>query len=188
MRPEAWVALARGMEARRNKQPGEARAAFAEAAEIARKSNDPAGLATALAKQAQIELDAGLFDAALALQQQSVAIRRTLNDPPSLAHAVRHVGDILQAAGRHVEADGFYAEMLALYRATTETPPLDMANAVRSAALHAQNLGRTDEARRLWLEARDRYAALDNLFLSPTGKVENAGVKEADRRLAALSG
>jgi hypothetical protein len=52
--------------------------------------------------------------------------------------------------------------------------------------LHAQNLGQKDEARRLWREARDRYATLDALFLSLTGSAENPGVKEADRRLAAL--
>jgi tetratricopeptide (TPR) repeat protein len=179
-------ALERGSVARREKHLDEARAAFAEAARYARAAGVHADLAAALTRQAQIERDLGLFDKALSYQLEALAIARNLNTPQTLAHVLRHAGDILQAAGRHAEADPYYREMLALYRATLDTPPLDIANAIRSVAIHAQNLRETDEARRLWQEARERYAALDDVFLSLTGKAENPGVKEADRRLAAL--
>jgi tetratricopeptide (TPR) repeat protein len=180
------LALERGTVARREKRLDDARAAFAEAADSARKSGVLSDLAAALTNQAQIERDTGFLDKALAYQLDALAIARGLNEPQNLAHVLRHVGDILQAANRHADADSYYREMLALYRATPDTPPLDIANAVRSVALHAQNLGQKDEARRLWREARDRYATLDALFLSLTGSAENPGVKEADRRLAAL--
>jgi len=46
--------------------------------------------------------------------------------------------------------------------------------------------GDKDKARSAWQDARSRYGALDALFLSLTGRHENPGVAEADRRLAAL--
>lgn len=187
MNANTKLALERGTLARRERRVDDARAAFAEAAESARKSGFPSDLAEALAKQAQIERDTGFLDKALAYQLDALVIVRALNEPQNLAHVLRHAGDILQTANRHADAEPYYREMLALYRAAPDTPPLDVANAIRSVALHAQHLGRIEEARRLWQEARERYAALDDLFLSLTGKAENPGVKEADRRLAALS-
>lgn len=181
-------ALERGMVARRDRRFDDARSAFAEASNHARNSGNHADLVAALAKQAQIERDTGSFDQALAYQLEALAIQRGLSDAEHLPHCIRHVGDILQAASRHDEADSYYSEMLKLYRAAPETPPLEMANAVRSAALHAAHMGRKDEARQLWQEARARYAELDAVFLSLTGSAENPAVKEADRRLAALDG
>jgi tetratricopeptide (TPR) repeat protein len=144
-------------------------------------------LSHALTRQAQIERDEGSLETALAYQMEALAIQRSLNDPKRLAHVVRHAGDILQDAGRHDEADPYYREMLALYGAEPDVPPLEFANAIRSVALHNQLLGNTEEARRRWQDVRDRYAALDDLFLSLTGSAENPGVAEADRRLAELA-
>jgi tetratricopeptide (TPR) repeat protein len=185
MNAETAQALERGALARREKRHDDARAAFAEAADSARRSRVLKDLATALAQQAQIERDVGFLDKALAFQLEALAIARGLNEPQSLAHTLRHAGDILQAAKRHADADPYYREMLDLYRAAPDTAPLEMANAVRSVALHAQHRGQKREARLLWQEARERYAALDALFLS-LGIPDNPGVKEADKRLAAL--
>jgi tetratricopeptide (TPR) repeat protein len=181
----AKAAMARGNDARFS-DPQEARAAFAEAAGIYRALNQQVELANALSRQARIERDAKAFDAAFAFQMEALSIQRTLDNESALAPALRHVADTLGDAGRHTDADPYYREMLDLYRALPDVAPLELANAVRSAAEHERHIGRTDEARRLWQEARERYAALDSEFLALTGKNENPGVCEADRRLALL--
>ena len=76
--------------------------------------------------------------------------------------------------------------MLTLYRATPSAEPLDVANALRSAALHAEALGDNETARAFWIQARDRYAPLDDVFERLTGKAGNPGVAEADAKLASL--
>jgi tetratricopeptide (TPR) repeat protein len=182
---KAKAAIARGNDAR-FLNPAEAHAAFAEAAAIYRALKLQAELANALSRQARIERDAKNYDQALASQMEALALVRTTGDRHSLARALRHLADILGDAGRHSEADPYFHEMLALYRELPDLAPLDVANAVRSAAEHARHMGRNDEARRLWQEARERYAALDAVFLELTGKNDNPGVREADRRLASL--
>jgi tetratricopeptide (TPR) repeat protein len=184
---DATQEIEQGERARREKRPADARDAFARAVALFRQSGSQAELAHALTRQAQIERDEKSFDAALAFQMEALAIQRTLGDRKTLAHTIRHVGDILQDQDRHAEADPYYREMLELYRAETDVPPLEFANAIRSVALHNQRLGNIGEARRLWQEARDRYGALDDVFLSLTGNPGNPGVREADRRLEELS-
>jgi hypothetical protein len=49
-------------------------------------------------------------------------------------------------------------EALALYRSHADTPPLDLANAIRPLALLKYDAGEAEEARRLFEEARDLYA------------------------------
>jgi hypothetical protein len=53
---------------------------------------------------------------------------------------------------------------------------LDLANAIRGFAILCGDAGRTEEARQLWMEARDLYAAV--------GVKE--GVRESSRWLAHL--
>jgi tetratricopeptide (TPR) repeat protein len=183
---DAIAALERGEIARREKRPADARAAFAEAAGLLRMGGSQTELAHALTRQAQIERDEKQFARALEYQLEALAIQRTLVDRKRLAHIVRHVADILQDDDRHIEADRYYSEMLDLYRAESDVPPLEFANAIRSVAIHNEHLGNSEKARSLWQEARDRYAALDALFLSLTGKNENPGVLESDRHLIAL--
>ncbi len=129
----------------------------------------------ALRRQSQAARDAGRTDEAVALQQQAVDLLRDDDDPARLAHALRHVGDILREAGRADEAAPWIIEMLTLYRTLPDAPALDMANAIRSAALQAEADGRPDPA--LWHEARERY---DAVGIGP-------GVAEADRHIAALA-
>jgi tetratricopeptide (TPR) repeat protein len=69
-----------------------------------------------------------------------------------------------------------YNEALEIYRSHVQTPPLDLANALRGFALLQANLGKTEEAKQLWQEARDLYADQD----------VQAGVDEADRQIAHL--
>ena len=182
----AMEALERGNRARREKRPDDARTAFAEAADLFRRLEAPADLVHALTRQAQIERDGGFFDKALEYQLQALAVSRTLNDRKTLAHVIRHAGDIFQASSRHGEADPCSREMLYLYRSAADVAPLEMANAIRSVALHKEYAGDKIAARLLWQEARERYGALDELFLSLTGEHKNPGVTEAVEHLAAL--
>lgn len=181
-----FEALERGEQARREHRPDDARMAFAEAAEVFRRRGIWAELAHSLARQAQIERDTGQFDQAIAFQEEALGIARDLGDDTKLVHVLRHLGDILQASGRHTDADPFYREMLSLYRSLPDTAPLELANAVRSVAMHEQSLGNVSEARTLWQEARDRYSRLDEVFKEMTGKEGNPGVEEADKRLSEL--
>ena len=137
-------------------------------------------------RQAQIEREAKDYNKALAFQIEALTIQRGLNDSKMLAHVVRHMADTLQSAGRHGEAEPYYREMLSSYQSAPNVPPLEMANALRSIALHEENMGKTDDARHLWQDARSHYAALDAEYLALTGKNENPGVREADRHLATL--
>ena len=129
---------------------------------------------------------AGDLEGALTRQRRAVTLWRELDDRARLAHALRHVADMLIEGRRAHEANAAISEVLALYRATPEAPPLDVANALRSAAVHAEAIGDGDGAEGFWQEARRRYAELDALFEHLTGRQGNPGVEEADRRLAAL--
>lgn len=131
---------------------------------------------------------AGDSEGALTRQRRAVMVLRDLGDPAALAHGLRHIADILIELGRPVEAGETIAEMLALYREANAAPPLDVANALRSAAVHAEAIGDSDSAEAFWLQARQRYAALDALFAEMTGQPGNPGVEEADRRINALRG
>jgi tetratricopeptide (TPR) repeat protein len=131
---------------------------------------------------------AGDPERALVRQRRAVALWREIGDPASLAHAVRHIADMLVEAGRAGEASEPIAEMLALYRQASDALPLDVANALRSAAVHAEAIGDGDSAEAFWLQARQRYAALDEVFEKLTGQPGNPGVEEADRRINALRG
>jgi tetratricopeptide (TPR) repeat protein len=133
-------------------------------------------LALALKGLGQIERDLHHGDAALQHYEEAAEIYRAESDPLKLAHTVRHVGDIHQDAGRLKLAEPCYREALAIYRAHAETPPLDLANAIRSLALLKSNTGEAAQARALWEEARNLYAMVN---------VE-AGVQESSRRIALL--
>jgi len=183
----AQAALERGERARRAQRLPEALAAFTEAVAALRPADQAAELAHALTRQAQIHRDLHDDAAAEPPQAEAVAIYRRLGDNRGLADALRHLGDILGEAGRGEAAAPLMDEMLALYRSRDDVAPLEMANVVRSAAVHAGRIGDRQAARDLWREARDRYAALDEVFRQLTGRDINPGVEESDRRLAAMS-
>ncbi|MES2044771.1 MAG: hypothetical protein V4475_12935 [Pseudomonadota bacterium] len=150
--------------------------------------SDLAAQAATYHAEAELLRKAGDREGALVRQRRAVALWRELGDAAPLAHAVRHIADMLVEAGRAGEASEPIAEMLALYRQAGDAPPLDVANALRSAAVHAEAIGDSDSAEAFWLKARQRYAALDELFEKLTGQPGNPGVEEADRRINALQG
>ena len=135
---------------------------------------------------AQQARNAGDFYDALLQQRRAVTLLRDAGDRTALAHAIRHLADILVDAGRAAEASESITEMLTLYRASPDAQPLDVANALRSAAVQAEAIGDNETARAFWIQARERYAALDAVFERLTGSPDNPGVAEADAKLASL--
>ena len=144
---------------------------------MCRKAGSRAELAKALTGLGQIERDLHRREVALQHYEEAVAIYRAEGDVLMLAHSIRHVADIHLDEGRAELAEPHYHEALNLYRSHEQTPPLDLANAIRGLAILTHDAGRTDEARLLWQEARDLYAVVN---------VE-AGVAESSRRLALLA-
>ena len=82
------------------------------------------------------------------------------DDTLAVAHSVRHVGDILYEARRFQEAEVCYDEALALYDGESQTPPLDLANAIRSLAVLKDEIGELLAAKILWSRARDLYESV----------------------------
>ncbi len=179
-------ALLRGETARREARLTEAAAAFAEAAALFRKADRPSQLAHALTRQAQIARDALQFNQARRFQEQALALARRHGDLAALPHMVRHMADILVDCEAHEAAGALYTEMMDLYRRAPDTPPLELANALRSLACHTEAVGNRREAAALWRDVRRRYADLGGVFHDTYGLATNAGVEEADQRLRAL--
>jgi tetratricopeptide (TPR) repeat protein len=174
---EGAVKLIRdGKYARLDERPDDARRDFAAAVDLCRRSGARRELIQALKGLGQIERDQGRGAAALALYEEAVVICRAEGDHPQLAHTVRHVGDIHREAGRAGLAEPCYLEALEIYRSNARTEPLDLANAIRPLAILKDDAGEVEEAIRLWVEARDLYAAAE---------VE-AGINESSRRVDRL--
>ena len=91
-------------------------------------------------------------------------------------HAVRQLAEIEMEAGRLEEASLRIAEVLLFYRGR-EVPRLEMANAVRVAAMVDEKRGFKEEARLLWSEVRELYER----------EGVRDGVVEAQRRLMRLA-
>ena len=87
------------------------------------------------------------------------------------------MGDILQDRANLDLAEPCYKEALGIYRCHLETPPLDLANALRGYALLMGATGRGEEAAALWREARTLYMEISVA----------AGVTESERQIARLT-
>jgi len=168
--------LDQAAQARRGNRLSDAMRDLVEAVALCRKAGDPLRLARSLTALGQIERDKGNGSAALQHYEEAVALYCAQGDALKMAHAVRHVGDIHQDAGRLKLAEPCYNEALVIYRAHKETPPLDLANAIRGMALLKEATGDKAQAKALWQEARDLYAK-ENV---------EAGVKESSRRIGLL--
>jgi len=147
-----------------------------DAVDLCRRTGAPLELARALESLGQAERDRKDSQTALQHYQEAVAIYRTLGVPLRLAHAVRHVADIYRHEGHADLAERCYQEALDIYRNNPNTKQLDLANAIRGYAALKSDAGDRRQARLLWQEARDLYAAVD----------VKEGVAESTRRLALL--
>lgn len=147
-------------DARRAAHPEDAWRHLMAAEATARSTGRRRALVTALAGMAQLHRDAGDAASALPLFEEAVVHCQQLRDPQLLAHALRHLGEV-HLDLQHVErAHQHLREALDLYRTEPATAPLDLANAVRPLAICLERQGADDDARALWVEARDLYAGL----------------------------
>ena len=164
-------------QARKDHRLEDGRKHLVDAVELCRQSGTRLDLAHALTRLGQIERDLRNSAAALAYYDEAAAIYRSGNDALRLSHTVRHLGDIHREIGRSDLAQSCYSEALLIYRSQQETPPLDLANALRGQAIMKQELGELAAARALWQEAHDLYSAVN----------VPAGVAESSRQLARLA-
>jgi tetratricopeptide (TPR) repeat protein len=169
--------MQQAVQARKEKRLADAKGDWAEAAELCRLEGMKRDLVAALKGLGQIERDMGHGDAALPLHEEAVALCREAGEPLALAHTIRHIGDIHLEAGRLESAEPCYLEALTLYRRNERTAALDLANAIRPLAMLKEQKGEVKQARSLWAEAKELYAAVD----------VDAGVAESSRHIAHLS-
>jgi tetratricopeptide (TPR) repeat protein len=167
----------RAMQAQQERRFADAQTAWTAAVEQLREHSDRPALAHALRSLGEACRKLHDSAAARAHYEEAVAVCRLLGDPLALAHTVRHLGDVYYQAKELALAEPCYHEALDLYRAHPEAGPLDVANAIRSMALLKSKIGAAREARELWAEARQLYAA---------NEIE-AGVTECSQRLAELA-
>lgn len=174
--PEALALMQQADRARREARTADAHRDYAEAVRLSRQAGNRRELIRALKGLGQIERDLGNRDAARTGYEEAVVLCRGENDELLLAHTARHLGDIHRESGRADLAGPLLREALGLYGGHAKTAPLDLAKTLRPLAILEEGAGRVEEARRLWAQARDLYAAV--------GVAE--GVAESSTRLAAL--
>jgi tetratricopeptide (TPR) repeat protein len=174
--PAEWIS--NGYQARRDHRLDDARSCFSQALNLSGASGDKLQTAQAHSGLGQIERDRKNIGAALKHYQLAVELYRKQDNPLALAHTIRHVADILLGEKNLDQARHHYEEALAIYRAHEETPPLDLANALRGYGLLMGRSGHTEEATMLWHETQAIYEQLG---------IE-AGVTECRSHLAFLMG
>ena len=168
--------IASGYKARKDRRIEQAKEIFSEAVRLSRNAADRLLLASSLTGLGQIERD--LDSNSVALQHYREAVDILKNEPNRLrfAHSIRHLADILREEGSLAEAAACYEQALKVYRENTETPPLDLANALRGFALLQTELGDKEQANSSWQEARSLYKSVN----------VQAGVEESERQIARL--
>lgn len=125
-------------------------------------------------RAARIARNEGRVDDAERLYQSAVDEARRTNAPVALAHGLRHLSDVARTQQHADIALSAGLEAVSIARAIEGLPALDLANALRVAALALQMHHRWNEARPVWAEARGYYAAAGVA----------AGVDECDAALA----
>lgn len=162
--------------ARREGRHPEAERGLRQAVHASRHAGTRRQLISALGKLVHVLRDLDRQEEALPLSEESVRASRDEGDGLLVAHTVRHLGDLHRDGGRLPEADRCYDEALALYRAAPSPDPLDVANALRPAALLKLSLGQRSDARALFSQARALYEQVGIV----------AGVEECSRQMAQL--
>jgi tetratricopeptide (TPR) repeat protein len=169
--------LTQALQARREGRLQDAQHDLVEAVDVCRTTNNQLELAAALTALGQIERDLHHLDASRQLYEEAVTIYRAQGNDRRLAHTLRHLGDIHRSEGHTEVAESYYNQALSLYRNDKQTPPLELANALRGLAILKHDSGADGQARLLWIEARDLYAIVN----------VKEGVAESSHRLALLS-
>jgi len=149
----------RATRAQRERRFTQAKSDWAAAIEQLRRENAEDALARALRALGEVERKLHNGEAARVHYEEAVSLSRRVSDPLTFAHTIRHLGDVYHASGHLQMAEACYREALDEYRAHPEAAALDLANAIRSMAVLQGDLGKIDEARNLWSEAKELYAS-----------------------------
>ena len=163
--------------AKREHRLEDARRLFQEGLSESRTSQDRAMCATLYEELAYVERNLGDLETSQRHYCEASEIYRRLGNPLKTAHAVRHAADILREQKKPDLAAPLYAESLENYHKHKDTPPLDLANAIRGFALLKEQTGDRKGALSLWREARHLY----ELTGIETGK------SESEARIRSLS-
>ena len=126
-----------------------------------------------LIERARDQVRSGDLAASESTYRQAADLARSQESLPLVAHALRHIAELAAHRGAGDRALSAADEALAIYQADPTHLSLDLANAHRVRALALDSLGRSAEAAKDWLAARDLYEGLEIA----------AGVAECDARL-----
>lgn len=163
--------------ARREGNADLAKQAFQHAFEASKFSGDALGRLFALKGLAQLERDGGRPGKAVEFLAEAVQLAQEAGDLRLQAHTLRHYAEALMET-EHLEiAAPVFSEALELYRGLPDVSSLELANALRPAALLYELLAQHGEAQNLWREARELYARSEL----------KAGVVECDKGLSRCS-
>ncbi len=163
--------LKQAAHARGSGESAEAERLYKQAAADA-KAKDDVARAEALLGVAQSRRDQGDLVGASINYAEAITLLRTSSDNSLLAFALRHAADVRSELREYAAANAHIDEAIRLYRAAEPQSPLDLANALRVAALNSER-----EAHAAWREAEKLY----------TVEHVAAGVDECIRHLARLS-
>ena len=152
--------MERGWCARVEHRYDEAYRDIAKAIELFREARDHNNLVDALGRLGHVEMDRARWDEARAMFEEGIGICRNANDPCGTAHKLQHLGDVHHHAGRKAEALACYHEAMSLYRSQAEPPKLRYANTLLRVAVAEAEAGRADQAKPIFVEARELYRAV----------------------------
>ncbi len=170
--------LEQGREEKREHRFKYARSLFRIALRETRESDNLALRAALYEELAYVDRTLGDRETSQQHYRKASEIYRGLDNLLKTAHTMRHAADILREQERRDESAPLYAEALEIYRNHQETPPLDLANAIRGFALLKEAQGDREQAACLWQEAGKLYES--------TGI--DAGIAESKRRIGLLTG
>jgi tetratricopeptide (TPR) repeat protein len=163
--------LKQAAQARGSGESAEAERLYKQAAADA-KAKDDVARAEALLGVAQARRDQGDRTGASINYAEAITLLRAGNDNALLAFALRHAADIRSELREYGAANAHIDEAIRLYRAADPVSSLDLANALRVAAMNGER-----EAHAAWREAETLYSS----------ESVSAGVEECVKHLARLS-
>jgi tetratricopeptide (TPR) repeat protein len=170
--------LEQGRVAKNERRPEDARDLFREALTECDGSDDGPLVATLYEELAYVERNLRDLESAERHYRKASELYRGLGNLLKTAYTIRHAADILREQNKRDESALLYAEALEIYRKHPESPPLDLANAIRGFALLKEDQEDLEQATSLWHEAGRLYEL--------TGI--DAGVAESRRRIGLLTG
>ena len=140
-------------------QVDEAKAAYEEALQLARRSKAMAKLeGEVLGKLGGLEQKLGHIDKALELMEQALGIARREKDRTTEASTLLNIGSLWGDRGDTARALGYHEEALAIYRDANNR--MGTVSALNSCAIDNKNLGRYRRALELYQEALERAQAI----------------------------